>query len=355
MPYSILLNMKNLFLILFSALVSISCRSQNTKDYNFGFELRTENNRLPDGWFSWGNNTVKTESAIFHSGKKSVVIQSEQGDHIGGVAYILINNYKEKEIKLEGYIKTEKVENAAGLFITSEDLQEIQLDSMDIKTELVQGTTGWKKYTISLVIPKGSEKIMIGGFLKGKGRAWFDDCKLYVDGKNIEEIFLTSQDLYQSADEYFLDSQFRTDSLNTRQINNLCRLGKTWGYLKYHSPEVSKGNINWDYELFRFLTNINSKHFNDLLYSWSRSFSAGIKSEIKENYYIDFAPEDGVPAFKNEETYPRMQWNDDGMKLLALFRYWTIINYFFSIQRHHRKKLGWCFERLYSQNSSYKR
>ncbi|RXM37834.1 hypothetical protein BOQ62_20630 [Chryseobacterium sp. CH21] len=219
--------MKNLFLIIFSSLITISCHSQNPKDYNFGFESKTGKNELPDGWFSWGNNVVKTESALFHSGKKSVFIQSEWANNTGGMAYIFINNYKEKEIKLEGYIKTEKVENIAGLFITFGDQQEIQLNAKNVKTETIQGTRDWKKYIITIAIPKDTDKIMIGGFLKGKGKAWFDDFKVYIDGKNMEEISLTSQDLYQSADEYFLDSQFRTDSLSTQQINNLYQLGKS--------------------------------------------------------------------------------------------------------------------------------
>src|SRR5690606_33498964 len=37
----------------------------------------------------------------------------------------------------------------------------------------------------------------------------------------------------------------------------------------------------------------------------------------------------GNPVFKNENPYPGMQWNDTGYRLLALFRYWNMIEYFF--------------------------
>jgi hypothetical protein len=129
------------------------------------------------------------------------------------------------------------VENSAGLFITFEDQQEIQLESKNVKTENIQGAADWKKYTINVVIPKDTDKIIIGGFLKGKGKVWFDSFKLYIDRKNVGD--LSSQNLSQSPDEFFLDSQFRIDSLNNQQINNLYQLGKNWGYLKYHSSEVS--------------------------------------------------------------------------------------------------------------------
>jgi hypothetical protein len=36
-------------------------------------------------------------------------------------------------------------------------------------------------------------------------------------------------------------------------ITNLELLGKIWGFLKYHHPEVGKGKYDWDDELFQFL------------------------------------------------------------------------------------------------------
>ncbi|WP_300685798.1 S41 family peptidase [Chryseobacterium sp.] len=321
--------MKKLFLIITFALISVSCNSQHSKDYNLGFESKTNNHKLPDGWFAWGNNIVKTDSRLFHSGEKSAVIESDTADHLGGIAYIMINTFQGENVTLEGYVKTEGVKNNAGLFISLQENEEVHLESKDVKTEYIRGTTDWKKYTITLPLAKKSGKILIGGFLKGKGKVLLDTFKIYIDGKNIEKIFQTAQELYQSPDEFFLDSRFRIDRLNNRQIDNLYQLGKIWGYLKYHSPEAAKGNINWDYELFRFLPNIHSKNFDSLLYSWSRSFSGGVNAGSKENYYIDFVPDAGNPIFKNEESYNRMQWDDDGMKLLALFRYWNSINYFF--------------------------
>lgn len=319
--------LKKLFLIFFSTLLCFSCKSQNNIEYNFGFESKTGNSKLPDGWFTWGNNTSQTESTIFQSGKKSVAIQSASENETGGIAYMLFNTYKGKEITLEGYIKAEKIENTAGLFISLGENQENIIDSKEIKTETLQGTADWKKYTVSLPLNGNSGNILIGGFLKGKGKIGLDSFKVYIDGKNVEEILPV--DISQSPDEFFLDSQFRTDSLQNKQIANLYQLGKTWGYLKYHSPVVSKGNINWDYELFRFLPHIHSKNFDSLLYSWSRSFGSSLQTVNKENHYIGFVPDEGNPIFKNEESYPRMKWDDDGMKLLSLFRYWNSINYFF--------------------------
>ena len=35
------------------------------------------------------------------------------------------------------------------------------------------------------------------------------------------------------------------------KINNLQTLGLIWFFLKYYHPNVTSGNYNWDYELFK--------------------------------------------------------------------------------------------------------
>ena len=42
----------------------------------------------------------------------------------------------------------------------------------------VKGTTGWKRYTITLPLPKNAERIEIGAMMQGKGSLWLDDVEL---------------------------------------------------------------------------------------------------------------------------------------------------------------------------------
>jgi hypothetical protein len=174
--------------------------------------------------------------------------------------------------------------------------------------------------------------------------------------------------------EFDEGSNFELNNVNKQQTENLFKLCKIWGYVKYHHPEIARGNINWDYELFRILPAINSEVFNNEVYNWIKSIgklneenkkkemqddvklypSTGwianenflskeisqelikIQNSIKEesNYYIDFAENIGNPVFKNENPYPNMKWTDSGYKLLALFRYW----------------MGLCIERIHSKS-----
>jgi C-terminal processing protease CtpA/Prc len=147
--------------------------------------------------------------------------------------------------------------------------------------------------------------------------------------------------------------------------------------LKYYHPAVARGDHNWDYELFRVMPKIlaakNKKERNDILSAWAESlgtFEAApppppidpgknapqtklspdlawinskdlgdkltgqlntIKNAKRENksYYIGMFPNVGNPQFKNEDPYRTMAYPDAGFRLLGLFRYWNIIQYYF--------------------------
>ena len=154
-------------------------------------------------------------------------------------------------------------------------------------------------------------------------------------------------------------------------IINLELLGKIWGFLKYHHPEVGKGKYDWDNELFLFLPeylNVNNPEQRDeaLLcwiekygevsecttcketaanaylkpdFSWLEqgNMSLVLKEKIKEiyrnrhqgeHYYIRLVQGVGNPEFSNEKLYSS-PYLDTNIRLLALYRYWNMIQYFF--------------------------
>jgi C-terminal processing protease CtpA/Prc len=163
-------------------------------------------------------------------------------------------------------------------------------------------------------------------------------------------------------------------------ISNLELLGKIWGFLKYHHPEVGKGKYDWDDELFQFLPefmNVNdARQRDELLLRWIEKYgelpecttcketaadayqkpdflwvengnmSVVLKEKIKEiyqnrhqgtHYYIKKAYYDGNPEFINEQPYST-SFPDKNLRLLALYRYWNIIQYFFPYKYSTDKK-----------------
>jgi C-terminal processing protease CtpA/Prc len=172
--------------------------------------------------------------------------------------------------------------------------------------------------------------------------------------------------------EFDKGSAITSIPLGTRRIDDLAVLGKVWGFVKYYHPAVCAGEFNWDYELFRVLPRVmqcnNDKERNEILSAWIKELgefktetikqpdSAKVKlypdlqwindvavlgdqlsaqlNEIRNakraftGYYLGSAKA-GNPDFKNENSYAGARYPDAGTRLLALYRYWNIIQYFF--------------------------
>ena len=179
----------------------------------------------------------------------------------------------------------------------------------------------------------------------------------------------------QDGNEFKNDSKISIDSYNNVTVENLIVLCKVWGFLKYYHPDMANGKINWDNELFRIMPHIinsaSKKERNKHLLNWVKKYdniektentfypnadsikvypeiawiedqnTLGKVSKIlikiknakrddnKWNYFTTDSPQSAVPKFKNENPYPDLSLPDVGYRLLALFRYWNIIEYYY--------------------------
>lgn len=166
------------------------------------------------------------------------------------------------------------------------------------------------------------------------------------------------------------------EELTSQMIENLEILGKVWGFLKYYHPKVIQGKYNWDYELFRVLPLItnakNREERNKLLNNWidkhgkiktttdyaitdSSRYSRIINldwinndelfdnkliyklNRIKNakrndlsNYYV-IPHKTGLydKDFERERSYEKIRWDDQGFRILTLFKLWNAIEYCF--------------------------
>jgi hypothetical protein len=158
-----------------------------------------------------------------------------------------------------------------------------------------------------------------------------------------------------------------------RLSENLYLLGKVWGYLKYHHPRVTAGCFDWDAELLgviedaaiaesrdeasnvlgRWIQNLDdplrdcgyepsgSEHFSvdkrwleddGLLGSAAKEAIGAIRAKTESRpsqYYVSLAAGIGNPQFLHENTYTDVERLDWRYRLIALFRYWNIIEYWF--------------------------
>lgn len=360
-----------LLLLTLSIFFTYSCHSQNNEKFNFGFESKADKEGLSDGWFKWGNYNLIIDT-LAYSGEKAGKITSTSEGNFGSIAYKIPATYTGKSIKLEGYMKIKNVNNGyAGLLLRIDgDGNALVFDNM--QKQNINGTIDWKKYSITLNYPNGAEDIYIAGILSGKGEAWFDDFVVTIDGEKLENLKRRQKDLpkAQQDQEFKNGSLIDLSDLDNKDIKNLELLGRVWGFLKYHHPKIAKGDYNWDYELFRFLPTYlqakNNNERNTLLINWidtlgeldkcskcqPTSQDAFLKPDMRwinnqdeklknkllyvydnrsqgNQYYVEMVPKIGNPNFTNENDFSGMPYPDDGFRLLALYRYWNMINYFF--------------------------
>jgi C-terminal processing protease CtpA/Prc len=348
-----------------------------TTEFNFGLEKTTLNQKLPDNWFQWGSDyLLSIDPTIKHSGNNSVLIQPSEkraSGSFGCLAYSIPARYEGKEIELKAYMKLMDVsESPIGLMLRIDGASGgLQFDNMQRKK--IMGTSDWTLYSVKLPFPQGAKTIYIGAILSGTGKLWVDDFELLIDGVSIEKVKQIPQKEYKADldKEFDNGSEIRSLKLTDQNLKDLKTLGLIWGFLKYYHPEVAEGNFNWDYELFRILPkvlNSNKTSERDAIFikwikqlgqfesgeetktsaknvkiepdlDWIRNsdFSEELASLLlnvknagrtEEHYYIGLNPS-GNPLFKNEKPYPLMKFPDAGYRILALYRYWNIIQYYF--------------------------
>jgi len=348
--------------------IAVYCQKKET---NFDFE-KIKNGVL-DNWSSFGSAdyVISVDSTIFKEGKYAASIEFK-GEKKGykALEFKIPNNYNGNKITLTGYIKTENVTDGyAGLWMSIDP--GVAFENMSEKE--ITGTTDWKKYSITLNMDVlKTDKIVFGGLLEGKGKMWLDDLTITIDGADIEDLkpFI----IPAKADKEFDDgSQISIINLDNVNIKNLKIVGLVWGFLKYHHPNIAKGDFNWDYELFRVLPKVlnakNNKERDGVLVEWINSLGVfqenkevvKITDEIKmkpdvdwisnsnfsnelsklllsiqnaertdDHYYVSiYFDGTGPPAFLNENPYPEMKYPDSGFRILALYRYWNMIQYYF--------------------------
>ena len=179
----------------------------------------------------------------------------------------------------------------------------------------------------------------------------------------------------------FSSCNYATNSTNSclprEEERSLVALGQLWGFLKYHHPTVAEGKLDWDEELIKIIPAVmntqNEEEWKIILDNWFNSLPAveiaqkdtiplsrvAVKADygelfnteyfnqktidklqfildnaqIKENQFIKLnlyrVPNEPLVTITNEPAYEDMAFPELPYRILALFRFWNIVNYFF--------------------------
>jgi C-terminal processing protease CtpA/Prc len=331
---------------------------------------------VPAGWKASPSSTVFTDRSVVHGGQWSARIErtADSPAAVSGFEAVIPIDFLGTTIELSGFLRTRDVKDFAGLLMREDGAVVKNLVLSDMRSQQVNGTSDWMEYTIRLPLRPEARELAIGAVLSGTGTVWVDDLRLLIDGKPIWDVPHVDIRLsgFELDHEFDRGSGIRVEEFSKVQVDNLATLGKVWGFLKYHHPDITSGRRNWDYDLFRVLPKVlaatDRVAGNATLAQWvadvgsvapcspcatldtadlhlrpdlkwvtdERYLGRDLSSALQRIYvnrqvrdrqfYVSRAP-NGQPSFDDELTYDALKVPDAGIQLLALFRFWNIVEY----------------------------
>ena len=152
---------------------------------NPGFESTAPGRRNdPDGWFSHqhaGEVSYKfaLDTTDPHSGTRSLRIDNVGAEPYGAISQTVdARPYRGRTAHVSGWLRTRDSANAALTIVVLAN--GVVLANNFMADAPVKGTTGWKRYTVSVPVESHAEFIEIGAMMQGKGTLWLDDVDLQV-------------------------------------------------------------------------------------------------------------------------------------------------------------------------------
>ncbi len=360
--------------LLVGLLWNICCCASTEKPIdlnNLDFEFANAAN-LPESWSikRAANFVYSCDSTTAFHGHRSLKISGlDGGKNFGGCQQAFEAPENGNQAILSAYIKTKNVSNGgAQLWLRIEGEKGDILFFENMHNRPVTGNTNWTKVSINAPYPTSkAKKIVFGALVAGTGTVWVDNVNISVDGKSLNQSKALSLETKPSSCSDL--------TISTADFKTLEKIGKAWGFLKYYHPAVKSGRYDWDSALFRLIPEIlslkNNMAQDQALATWIESlgpvekcencsivdahriaaqpfyndlFSTKIFSSqvvnklafIRDNrrfedpsFYVAFVRGINNPLFTNEKNYSFKGCPDVGYRLLALFRYWNAVNYYY--------------------------
>ncbi|WP_078063469.1 S41 family peptidase [Bacteroides ihuae] len=334
-----------------------------------------------NGWYLTQNESFVDHITTYNRHKSLCLTSSlPSPTQLFAGYYIRMDDIDADSITFECKYKYDP-DNKAGLYI---GIQQIYVNltnsfkkavtSSKIANDQSISAGNWQDFSIKEAIQPNVNAIFVYALTSGSAtKVWINDCKAYFENKPLGDYVNIK---YKADDDREFDkaSEIRLAPLTPVMIENLEILGKVWGFLKYYHPEVARGNYNWDYELFRVLPQIanakDKKERNRLLNQWidkhgdiketkdysisdssmyshiinldwiydKKMFGDELVSKFNQirnakrdhtHYYIQTYASLTDLNKSREPLYVDVSWEDQGFRILTLFKFWNAMEYNF--------------------------
>jgi hypothetical protein len=353
------------------------CLGQEGLQKVLSFETTHPGGR-PGQWAGGPPGTLFVDEKVVHSGRWAARLErtADSEGQFSTITKTMTMDFSGGIIELRGWLKTENVSGMVGLWLR-EDAESGSVAFDNMSSRQLKETHDWAQYSVSIPFRPEAKALFYGFLVSGTGKAWADDLELLVDGKPIWEAprVIRPKTILDQDHEFDASSGISLSGLSSVQVENLVLLGKVWGFLKYHHPEITNGKRHWDFDLFRVLPAVisasnrttatvamqewiaklgdlsacnpcaklveNDLHLHPEV-DWIGNevlLGKGLSAILKNIYvnrhaggnqfYVSQALNIRNPVFDNEKDYVQIKLPDAGYQLLALYRFWNIINYWF--------------------------
>ena len=147
--------------------------------------------QMSNGWSKAGSQPADYDMGIdrdgAYTGGASGFIRSSAPEPRGFGTYMQMfdaTEYRGKRLRFSAYVKSERVENWAGLWMrVDRDKKAVAFDNMQDRP--IKNTQDWTQYSIVLDVDAGATAVAFGILLAGRGAVWIDDVTFEVVGTDV--------------------------------------------------------------------------------------------------------------------------------------------------------------------------
>jgi hypothetical protein len=180
--------------------------------------------QVPKGWRVRGSRPQDYEMGVTqtarHGGQASAFIKANPAPQPGFGTLMQdfkADAYRGKRVRLAGYVKTDNVEEWAGLWMRVDGEQGVTLSFDNMQDRHIKGVTDWQRYEIVLDVPTNSLLIAFGLMLSGKGQVWLDDLKL----EEVDQKVPTTKPLPSDEDKKQMEEHRQQNQAEWERVRQL--------------------------------------------------------------------------------------------------------------------------------------
>lgn len=242
-------------------------------------------------------STVFIDSTVVHGGRFAGRLERGPAStgEFSSLATTIPIDFPGDSLELRGWVRYEGVTGFAGLWQRQDGMgRALQFDNM--ASRKLTGTAQWQELRLVLPLDRQARSVKVGALLLGQGRVWVDDMQVLA-----------------ASDRAAANRAMASWVAGIGEAPP-CRVCAT-------SPSGRPMIPRLDWLSDRALLG------NDLVARLHRTY---INREARtEQFYVSFEPGVGNPNFSHELSYPGKGVPDAGYRLLALYRLWNIVEYWF--------------------------